>query len=547
LWNEYLDLIKRGAPVYFNFTRDMVEYILNKNEIKFEDACELINKLASKYYLVDGETAFLCDEAFIQGDSGFSPVILLICQQVMVVEEMVKCESFSENAYFPRLRTFMSKDLGEISQNPFYYDDFENIWKMLAREIYSISQNKSCITFNFQAVKGASKAKRFPLGQALFTKEDIVRLIDAIGRIRVQKERVDTVLSLINANKKCLKRRGKYLITLPWVQNSLVEQLKAFANSDDNLEFIRKEVEESKIKSKGLYPKIYLDNQDWLSMEYVINIFDENDDLVQDFGLVKQALESEIGNVDYKVLTPTPMGDCWRVDNGKYFPLVGDTIFVLFKSGKDNNAKLIIDRFFNSENEITPLCFHRVDKVEYFKVKITNSTKVNAYISKGFFVESTSNSLDHEKALFVGGIPVNKSQNRYSSIFLPNAIIINNTKYELEGKITVNSFVSTFENLKEEVKSISINQDYNITLESGKSFILKVAPRSKTIGRKIDYAIKDGRSFPISTICENVKDSQDYIDSDSSEIFKILRELKQKGNLQQVSRILRRRQSSCDI
>ncbi len=544
LWSDYIDLIKRGAPIYFTFTKDLLEHILNKHEVEFVDSCELINKLAARYFIVEGEMAFLSDDVFVPGDNGFSSVILLVCQQVLVVEEMVRCENFSENAYFPRLRAFMSEDLGEISQNPFYYEDFENIWKVLAKEVYSIGNNKNCITFDFQNKKGASKAKRFPLGQALFTREDIVRLIDSIGRVRVQKARPEKLIPLISANKKCLKKRGKYLITLPWVQYKLVEQLKVFANSNENLEYLRKEVEKSQINSSGLYSKIYLDNQDWLSTEYVINVFDPNNDLVQDFALVKHTLKNEIGDIGYRVLTPTLLGDSWRITDDKYFPIVGDKVFVLFRKDKKDTAKLIINRCFELDEEIEPQEFSRVDKIGYFKVKISKTTKINAFVSKGLFVEGPDRTEDEEEILFTGGIAVNKSQNRFSSNFLPDSIIINGNEHMLKGKITINSFVSTFESFREEVKSISENQDYSILLESGIKFKLKVAPRYKYIEKHINYELQNGKLNPTYRIISDPNFVSDAVPMHPCEVHDLLQKKKEEKDFSSVVSILESIQSS---
>ena len=231
LWSEYIDLIQRGIPVYFTFTSSGVESLLNANEIIFDDAHEYINECARDYLDVIGEHVYLKPSALSPNKSGFSAAILIICQQVLVVEEMVNGDIYSENAYFPHLRKNISNELGMFSQNPFLYQEFESIWKTLSREIYLINQSHSCVTFNFNDVKGMNKARRFPLSQALLTKEDAVRLIDAIGQSVLMEENEEYVFRNIVANRSLLSNRGKNLTKHPWTRHALVNQLRSLAKN----------------------------------------------------------------------------------------------------------------------------------------------------------------------------------------------------------------------------------------------------------------------------------------------------------------------------
>src|SRR5262249_40771872 len=161
--------IAKGGPVYFTFSAELVRTLLSERGHATADPILEVCEAARQLYFIAGDDAVLREHALDVGAGGRSLAIILVCQQVLAVESMVRVPvGFSENAYFPRLRRLMSPLLAERSNNPFDFAEFEAIWRALGRDIRSVvGSADASITFRFGVESGVNKARAFPLSQAL--------------------------------------------------------------------------------------------------------------------------------------------------------------------------------------------------------------------------------------------------------------------------------------------------------------------------------------------------------------------------------------------
>ncbi len=150
LWKAFGDDIASGDPVFFCFSRELLGEELGYLGLTSETLTNAVCEAARACFYVDGTHVWLQGGALSADASGFSLSIVLVCQQVLAVEEMVReGGSYSENAYFPRLRALMSPELAAHSANPFRFHEFERIWQTFAKEVRTISgSSDDTITFS---------------------------------------------------------------------------------------------------------------------------------------------------------------------------------------------------------------------------------------------------------------------------------------------------------------------------------------------------------------------------------------------------------------
>lgn len=172
LWSLFADEISSGEPVFFCFSQDALVEPFRNFRIEGGSPLEIVCAAARSCYEIDEDHAVLMPGALTAGVNGRSAAIVLVCQQVLAVEEMVnEGGRFSENAYFPRLRALMAKDLPALRMNPFEFDQFEVIWRTFAREIdRTAGATDATITFEFDTYSGVNKARLFPISQALLSR-----------------------------------------------------------------------------------------------------------------------------------------------------------------------------------------------------------------------------------------------------------------------------------------------------------------------------------------------------------------------------------------
>ncbi len=540
LWSDYIGLVQSGVPVYFTFTSDAIEDLLNDNEIAFDNAHDFINKCARDFLYVNGEYVYLKPNALTPNKSGFSSAILIVCQQVLVVEEMVRNDIHSENAYFPHLRKNISSELGEFSQNPFFYQEFESVWKTLSREMYLINQNHNCVTFSFDEVKGMNKARRFPLSQALLTKEDAVRLIDTIGQSVLREESEERIFKNVVANRSSLSNRGKNITKHPWMRHALINQLRSLSKSVGELNLIREAIDKKTKDVSKLRLEVYSDSSDWLNVEYVVNIFDEFGGIVRDSEVVNSYFKLKVESNSYVVLVPKLKGDGWIYAGSEYYPKLGDELIILYEPDPQGSVFSLISSYFKlAREDVTENRFSRSKNYHFIKLALDLNFDKNIYIQNGR-IYVPDKTVGEKQIQFIGGIAVNKSNDRFSSLHLPSGVIVSGKEYVLEGRMKINGKYYLYEEFRKNICSINVEDTYDIELDGGIRFNLKVAPRYGEPIEGVYYPPFSHRLLPLSTFSKNIpfSVSSSNIGLESYQTYQEIYEAKSRSDFIYISKRL---------
>jgi hypothetical protein len=136
LWGLFRAEIGTGEPVFFCFSQETLKERLAASGIDGPSPLSTVCAAANACFDVEGHRVALKHGSLSPGAHGVSQAIVLVCQQILAVEEMARDSSqYSENAYFPRLRKLMGAGLMELSVNPFEFEEFEAIWRTFAREV----------------------------------------------------------------------------------------------------------------------------------------------------------------------------------------------------------------------------------------------------------------------------------------------------------------------------------------------------------------------------------------------------------------------------
>ena len=523
LWHPHLQSIQRGVPVYFNYTEDQLDYLFSEFQIPFTNSAELINEIARDYFIVQGNEAQFFNSLFRPLVENLSPVIVVVCQQVLVVENMMKTNKYTADAYFPHLRIAMSPKLKEISGRPFDYEDIVRIWSQLSREILLLGGKRSCITFSFEKTSGKEQSRKFPLSQALLVKEDIVRIIEELGRKNVMLMSKDSLIQSILKNKNVLgTKRGRHIITLSWLQYRIADQVKGFASSDEVFSLVKDEVTKSSIDAKQYVLRLYEEQIDWFSRDVVINAFDKNTTELVDTKENNNRIIKEIVRDSGLFLKRSKNNDCWTHLEEKHQIQAGDQLIIIFKTQQLAPLEMLISRYFLLNGPIEIKKFQRQDFIEYALITFKEVLTLSISLINGKLFEGSVKA--KEKIELHGGICLDDSKNVYHFRFLPTHFILNNQKIEMSGKIRLNSTVeTTYEYFKEQILSLNIEQKYQLDFENPKVSISFYITGDSVSYKRIGFDIRDSSYLPMGSVLNEVEFPLYNFSFSKEAFFKIMR------------------------
>jgi hypothetical protein len=329
LWQPFLDQIRTGGPVFFSFSSELLVEIFDRNRIPYDgNVVGLICEMAAELFEVVNDDAVLLPVALAPGPSGRSSAILLVCQQVLAVEEMVREPSgYSENAYFPRLRKLMSAKLQPLSLNPFSFPDFESIWRTLATEVRAVpGASEASITFRFGVESGINKARSFPLSQGLLSLEDLRVIVANVGQKRLSTMLPAEMWRTLRRTRSRLGRRGQRLIGLGIFKDRVIDQVRGYA--------LRASV--GPPKSELERPKsivdvvLYKDAVDWLTTEYRAYLLEvETRRRIFDENKIAAEFVERSANREPLLFTLDELGDSWSCSNRASVIGAGQTFLVV--------------------------------------------------------------------------------------------------------------------------------------------------------------------------------------------------------------------------
>lgn len=510
LWSLSLPAIKSGYPIYFNFTSNTLRTTFPKFQLSSEDVLQTINEAANSFYIVDGNKAYIVDNAFDPIWESISAAIIIACQQVLIVERMAETEDHSANAYFPWLRKAISKDLEDYHSSPFDYEDFEKVWIKLSKEVVILGGNLNLLNIEFGKKKGADQTKRFPLSQALLSKEDSLRMIEAIGAEEVRKKSQDSLLYIMLQEKKCLTARGRKLISLTWMQDKILSQIKSYALSNEKYNLYKHEVQESRIEASNLIIKAFNDemNSSLLSSQVSLAVFDRaTDNRITDVEISQKFIVDKIYEPGFVFLPFSNSNDCWILSNENISLNMSNKIMVCFHNDYEENVYAQIKYLFGGIDGVVKkkTIFKRTD-LQYFLFKPLSIERTDT-ISNGK-INTTKISFKDDKPIFENGITLDTSNSIFSSMHLPTTVIIKGIRWDLTGPVTINGHKTTFEIFKKDLKNIDYVDKFKVEFNDDIKFEIKVSGFLRSL-----------RSIGYRTINEKVKPIGEWINSSNQTLY----------------------------
>ena len=332
LWKPFLADISRGGPVYFTFSAELVRELLSQEGHEASDPISEVCDAARRLYFVAGSEATLHEDALDVTESGRSLAIILVCQQVLAVEAMVRdphAHGFSENAYFPRLRQLMSPLLEIVSTNPFHFAEFEAIWRAFARDIRSVpGHSDASITFRFGVETGVNKARAFPLSQALLTLEDL-KVIAQRGKRLLENVSPTDAWRILRQLRYHLSRRAQRLIALGVFRERVVDQVMNYLKVAEPERMHRAAERGVQLNQEDII--IFRDTSDWFEVVYRAYLRAPGSPRDNDEARIQAELIKRVASDSFLLFVLTELGDSWvcssrtmTIEPGESFLVVGE-------------------------------------------------------------------------------------------------------------------------------------------------------------------------------------------------------------------------------
>ncbi|MBP7863912.1 hypothetical protein KA183_19655 [bacterium] len=236
LWEYYSEILKRGQPFYLAADSNLINKIAQNLQLSSDaNPLSAFHKSCNGCFTISKSGARVRSDIYKRKEYGFSRTICLAVQQVLVVEELLGDTEYSELEYFPRYRRRIGVLGGIENANPLKHD-FERIWLVLSEEL---GRAAAPATFIKTFARGGSRKNQttnYPLSQALFTTEDLLRIQketqNAISPSTLNKTVFQALRNI--SRSTFLGRRARNLILKcnnEDTEVALCEQVKSFATS----------------------------------------------------------------------------------------------------------------------------------------------------------------------------------------------------------------------------------------------------------------------------------------------------------------------------
>jgi hypothetical protein len=505
LWDLFKDEITSGEPVFFCFSQETLRERLGASGSEVASPLALVCATARRCFDVEGHHVYLHPESLIPAQKGVSMAIVLVCQQVLAVEDMVRESSgVSENAYFPRLRALMSSELTQISVNPFPFADFESIWKQFASEVRAFSgSSDDTVTFEFDTYTGVNKARQFPLSQALLSREDLLEITRRAKLERLRKGSPGEVWSEIRRERHRLGRRAQRLISSGFLREQIIQQVRRFSSRSlpSGLP-----VNKPTLTSSGLLLGIYLDPTDWMSEEYRAFVkLKGASDIIEDDERVKEKLNSALAGRGYAFCSLSESEDYWTIQDSEIVP--GDTVLVLGVGFGMQRARAILDGLTPpvtlEDSRIRPLGSSR--DVQVCPVVLPSSMARSLKLRCGKIAEEdcvAGARVDYE---WIGGICVDHRSRKYLLQALPSAVRFDARDFNLQDITRVNDLPMSWEGLEKLLGKVETDSTYDLRFQNGKVARLSVGVVRSSVAERVGLLV-DSKGW-LSPTLERIGDS----------------------------------------
>lgn len=461
LWKYLIDSYCTGGPVYLSYNVSVLRDILN---IEFSTSCtrkeaeQLFMTACNSNTRIYGGKVWIPEFVFSATDDNRSLCLSYAVQQILTAEKMFSDIKYTADAYFPRYRNVMGLS-DESGAMPISYEQFDRIWSTLKSELLALpSVSEEKITFS--KGKGKNLNRNFPLSQALLSHENLVRICNNIKNINSYSDH--RLLFEVQRNKHLLLKDAQAKIFNRFIKNSLIEQIRSFADSFNNETFIKRK---RKIKDK-IDPSCF----------ELFRNFEGWDDYLQ-LGLHEKC-RGEVADVLEKYLLHN---NVLLLTKG----LVGEFIGSDLPNSINPGEKFIVCSSISRENFVYSnltdyICKSLIKKLNYPEAVIpkncilfycTPSLEEGTELiigNTGLFAENKSVS---KKITFAGGISLNNRTNDFLVGYPPTGLKIAGIaltgdellKVNFES-IRVNNFLRLLKQQKNEQRYLIRYSNYETTL-----------------------------------------------------------------------------------
>ena len=502
LWKPFIKQINSGSPVYFTYHRFYLFDLFKEEGILLDNPVYTINEIANKYIEIEGDHAVILPEVFEPAIDDFSPSIILVCQQILAVEEMVRDQSgYSDSAYFPRLRKNISLSLNESSLNPFSFTQFEKLWKTLASEMKSIRGfNKSTITFRFGADHGINKSRSFPLSQALLSRDDLKLICNKIG-LDVIKKHDNNLWGNIQSIRNTLKNRAFKLLSLSFLKDRVLDQVVNFAKNANllDLKIIEKISEISDHMELRFYKEFDLFNENIRA--YIYN-YTKNENISDESMVINYLFEILDSNFNYLFLPLSDTNDFWVKRKDEIEIKQGDTFLALGNQQGIATIGMILETCLKGFRKID----YEKDILKFYNdislIEIINHFPSSIFIKDGKMIKNSdeNNEVQYE---WIGGISISAKSDLYFKDYLPHSIVYRGNKFLIQDVLRINSKVLSFENFIKEINYLSENTLYTFEFPLGYKANIWVAKNINPNNDLHGFEIKNSLISPVLANIEN--------------------------------------------
>ncbi len=489
LWDLFLSEIASGEPVHFCFSHDLLFEHFAKAGLD-GPVLEWICKSARGCFEAGGNKVSLSPGCLRETERGFSNAIVLVCQQVLAVEEMVaEGTQYSENAYFPRLRKLMTSELPLWSANPFVFDEFESIWKTFAREVRKVyGSSDDTITFEFGAYEGTSKARQFPLSQALFSRGDLHSLVSHSRSDRLRSASADDVWTEVRRERYHLTRRAQKLINSGFLRERLIEQTRRFA---ERLSSHTQHAPPGKNLSAGnLSLFISLDVVDGIREEYfAFLVSDDTGQRVDNAAEIEKRIDSVLGRRGYAYCVLNKLSDGWTYCKGETDVSPGDPIILLAREESIREGKTQLSRLCSSiEWDDARIRSLGADGNIYVAPVVLPSTLgASITLRGGTVIESTVVSGISPTFVWLGGICVDSRSSKYLFPYLPTEIRFGKISFAVRDIQRISGARMDWNVFVNSVARLQSDCSYEIQFPDGFRARLAVAIRRESIPERMGF------------------------------------------------------------
>lgn len=506
LWKPFIVDVENGLPVFFTFNRSFISDLLNDEGISCKDPVELINEFANKYIIVKNNRASLMPNALDSVVNGFSPAIIIVCQQILAVEEMVNDEDgiISAESYFPRLRKMISIDLDGSSLNPFKFEQFKSLWKCLACEVSTINGcNEDTITFKFDEFKGKYKASIFPFSQALFTRQDLFLICAIIGEDIRNSSRQIIWQKLMDIRQRLPRRASQRLLHIQ--KEKILDQIENFLqlyNYDfPTLDILKNEPEYTTELTVYKAPAT-----DWLGNdEYRMllnNITEKHKSY--DEQEIHTLLTKHLKHMGGFIILPLTIYDTWIQSRSEIEIIPGDSFLIIMnEDGLNNGSRTLSSRINVDINKLERHDFELLDDIFYI-MEVLNEPSLNKtlFVKNGAFLDKSAVSVK-EKYTWIGGCCIENRTNLYFVDFLPERVRFFNRQFEIHEVVTIDSHYVSLDFFKNDIKKLCEEATHIFEFPGNNKANIRIVATKQIKSFYLGFAMKESSYLePVSSVIE---------------------------------------------